>query len=259
MIPQAMQEFQFGAVVRLIVQFIDPIATAANNNVPVPLDIAGATDLLVCLLYPDTTTSQNFAGTFLTDGTDGQIYYDTIYNTEERRDDWRHGVDENLVLLNSAQRSTDKELDELDLLAQKHERIILGDPENNKIGISAQTDSLETLVNELRAEIRSLRATLYGDHTGHPGLEGRVDTLEDKRSAKERREGWAWDSFTKITVELLLVIAMLLLNWERIEDLIKSKIHPSPPVAAQKVRRRKKPKPIVVPEINGEPAAENVP
>lgn len=82
MIPQAMQEFQFGAVVRLIVQFIDPIATAANNNVPVPLDIAGATDLLVCLLYPDTSTSHNFTGTFLTDGTDGQIYYDTVYNTD---------------------------------------------------------------------------------------------------------------------------------------------------------------------------------
>lgn len=177
---------------------------------------------------------------------------------EERRDDWRHGVDENLVSLNSAQRSTDKELDELDLLTQKHERIILGDPENDKIGISAQIDSLETLVNELRAELRTLKATLYGDHTGHPGLEGRMDNLEDRRKSKERREGWAWDSFTKITVELLLVIAMLLLNWERIEDLIKSKIHPAPPAAAQKVRHKKKPKPIVLPEVTNDAATETV-
>jgi hypothetical protein len=82
MIPQEMQQFQYGAVVQLIVQFIDPIATAANNNVPVPLNIAGASDLLIGLLYPDTVTSQNFDGTFLTDGTDGQIYYNTVYNTD---------------------------------------------------------------------------------------------------------------------------------------------------------------------------------
>ncbi len=82
MIPQAMKQFQFGAAVRLIVEFVDPVATEANANVPVPLDIAGATDLLVCLLFPDTTTSQNFTGTFLTDGSDGKIYYDTVYNTD---------------------------------------------------------------------------------------------------------------------------------------------------------------------------------
>ncbi len=82
MIPQATQQFQYGAAVRLIVQFIDPVATAANNNVPVPLDIAGASALLVCLLYPDTTTSHNFTAAFLTDGSDGQIYYDTVYNTD---------------------------------------------------------------------------------------------------------------------------------------------------------------------------------
>ncbi len=82
MIPQAQQQFQYGAVVQLIVQFIDPVATAANNGSPVPLNIAGANDLLVCLLYPDTVTSHNFAGTFLTDGSDGQIYYNTVYNTD---------------------------------------------------------------------------------------------------------------------------------------------------------------------------------
>ncbi len=82
MIPQKLQEFQYGAVVQLIVQFIDPVLTAQNNGVPVPLDIAGATDLLVCLLYPDTSTTENFAGTFLNDGTDGQIYYNTVYNTD---------------------------------------------------------------------------------------------------------------------------------------------------------------------------------
>jgi hypothetical protein len=82
MIPQATQQFQYGAVVQLIVQFIDPVATAANGGVAVPLNIAGATDLLVGLLYPDTITSQNFTGAFLSDGTDGKIYYNTVYNTD---------------------------------------------------------------------------------------------------------------------------------------------------------------------------------
>ncbi len=82
MIPQPTQEFQYGAAIQLIVQFIDPVATSANNGVPVPVNISGATNLLVCLLFPDTVTSQNFGAAFLTDGTDGDIYYQTVYNTD---------------------------------------------------------------------------------------------------------------------------------------------------------------------------------
>ncbi len=162
-------------------------------------------------------------------------------------------------MLNSAQRSTDKEIDELDLLTQRHERIILGDPENGKIGISAQSDSLENLINELRAEMRSLRADLYGDHTGHIGLDSRVGRLEDKRARADRREGWAWDSVTKIIVELLVVIALLLLNWDRVEDFFKARMHHGKVPAAAPTKGRgkkpKKPKPIVMPEASGEPAS----
>lgn len=82
MIPMPSQIFQYGAVVQLVVQFIDPVATAANNGVPVALDISGATDLLVCLLFPDAILSQNFDASFLTDGTDGKIAYTTVYNTD---------------------------------------------------------------------------------------------------------------------------------------------------------------------------------
>lgn len=82
MVPQQLQQFQYGAAVQLIVQFIDPVATEAANGTPVPLNIAGATDLIVGLLFPDSVTSQNFAASFLTDGSDGQIYYNTLYNTD---------------------------------------------------------------------------------------------------------------------------------------------------------------------------------
>ena len=82
MIPETSQTFQYGAVVTLTVQFIDPIATAANNGVPVPVDIAGASDLLIGLLLPDQATSQNYTAAFVTDGSDGKIYYNTVYNTD---------------------------------------------------------------------------------------------------------------------------------------------------------------------------------
>ncbi len=82
MIPETSQTFQYGAVVTLTVQFIDPIATAANNGVPAPINISGATDLLIGLLFPDQQTSQNYTVAFVTDGTDGKIYYNTIYNTD---------------------------------------------------------------------------------------------------------------------------------------------------------------------------------
>ena len=52
MIPQAMQTFQYGAAIKLVVQFIDPVATAANNNVPVPLNIAGAIVSAPCFISP---------------------------------------------------------------------------------------------------------------------------------------------------------------------------------------------------------------
>jgi hypothetical protein len=82
MIPEISQTFQYGAVVTLTVQFIDPIATAANNGVPVPINISGATNLLIGLLFPDQSTSQNFSAAFVTDGTDGKVFYNTVYNTD---------------------------------------------------------------------------------------------------------------------------------------------------------------------------------
>ncbi len=79
-IPQSMQTFQYGAAVQLIVQFIDPVATAANNNVPVPLNISGAGNLAISLLYPDGQTSYTFSAAFLTDGSDGKIWFRSVYD-----------------------------------------------------------------------------------------------------------------------------------------------------------------------------------
>ena len=165
-------------------------------------------------------------------------------------------------MLNTAQRVTDKELEDIDVKVESHERIILGDPENGKIGVAAQFDALETLVNELRAELRNVRATLHGDHTGHPGLESRVDAMEGRRARRDLREGYFWHFVTALGVQALFVIALLILNWERVEDFIKSRLHhpPAQKIEPQKRHKRHKPKPILIPEAQqDEPATEEMP
>lgn len=71
---------------------------------------------------------------------------------DDRRDDWRNGVDKKLVDLTSAQRSTDDELDDLDLRYNTLDKIIRGDPENDHIGHDERLRAVETGLRELRAE-----------------------------------------------------------------------------------------------------------
>lgn len=55
-------------MIRLVVQFVDPSG--------IIIDLSIATGLFIKVGYPDDSF-QDFAGTLLTDGTDGKIYYDT--------------------------------------------------------------------------------------------------------------------------------------------------------------------------------------
>ncbi len=71
---------------------------------------------------------------------------------DDRRDDWRNGVDKKLVDLTSAQRSTDDELDELDLKYNTLDRIIRGDPENDISGFHERLHNVENGLQDLRAE-----------------------------------------------------------------------------------------------------------
>lgn len=186
---------------------------------------------------------------------------------DDRRGDWEKGVDENLAMLNSTQRSTDKELDEHDIEIAKHDRIILGDPENGKIGISAQIDSLDNLVNELRAEYRSIKATLYGDHTGHAGIESRVDRLEDKKEIAarraEKREGYFWHFVTAVSLQILFLAGVVVLNWDRIEDfyvkhLKRAPAHAIAPAKPRRPKKHKEQKPIVMPELGGDSTSQEM-
>ena len=71
---------------------------------------------------------------------------------DERRDDWKNSVDKKLVDLTSAQRSTDDELDDLGLKYDALDRIIRGDPENDRSGLHERLHLVENGLQELRAE-----------------------------------------------------------------------------------------------------------
>lgn len=175
----------------------------------------------------------------------------------DRRGDWEKGVDENLAMLNSAQRTTDKELDDLDLL----DKVLRGDPEEGTDGLIARQHALENLHNELRAELGRIKQELFGDHAGGPGLTQRVDVLDGKRERLDKREGYFWHFVTAVAVQLLFLSAALVLNWERVEDFFRRRFRHEPPahMETKKRGRPRRQKPIVMPETNDEPSTEEVP
>ncbi len=66
--PIATQFAQVGDEIRLIVQFVDQDG--------VIIDLTGASLIEIKIGYPDGD-SEDHAATYLTDGSDGKIYYDT--------------------------------------------------------------------------------------------------------------------------------------------------------------------------------------
>lgn len=69
-VPESTYYFQQGAIVQLVAQFID-----VNTGLPIPMQVA--TGMSISLLYPDEVTSQTFACSLYTDGSDGCIVYTT--------------------------------------------------------------------------------------------------------------------------------------------------------------------------------------
>jgi hypothetical protein len=72
--------------------------------------------------------------------------------TDERRDDWKAGVDDRLMSLTSSQRITDDQLDDLDLKYEAIDKVMRGDPEEDTDGIISRIHNLENAIQELRAE-----------------------------------------------------------------------------------------------------------
>lgn len=71
---------------------------------------------------------------------------------DERRDDWKSGVDDRLMSLTSSQRTTDDQLDDLELKYEALDRVMRGNPEEDTDGLIARLHNVENGLQELRAE-----------------------------------------------------------------------------------------------------------
>lgn len=185
--------------------------------------------------------------------------------TPDRRGDWERGVDENLAMLNTAQRVGDKQLEDLELEVSGLDRIIRGDLEDGKIGMGAQVDALETLVNSLRAEFRALTVIVTGDHADGDGLEQRIVRMENRREDRNRNRDYFWHFVTATVSGTLVLAGLLVLNWERVEEFgrhVWEHWHPAPTIATVKPKHSKhkrKQKPIVVPVLDELSKPEDMP
>lgn len=72
-VPQSGIYYQQGAVVRIVVQFID-------NATGLPIPLQTASGMAISILYPDGVTAQTFQASLFTDGSDGNIVYTTKNN-----------------------------------------------------------------------------------------------------------------------------------------------------------------------------------
>lgn len=151
---------------------------------------------------------------------------------DERRDDWRHGVDENLASLNAAQRVMDREISRLWKAYSEDDALLRGDKEKETDGLIARLHQLETAINLLQAVIDV-------DKAGNKGLTGRVEALE----GRERTTVEVWKFWVAILGLLGAIAVAVITNLDKIE----AWVHPKPDVVDQAIERakHKKGKPIV--------------
>jgi hypothetical protein len=130
---------------------------------------------------------------------------------DERRDDWRHGVDENLASLNAGQRVWERELVVIRKLLGEFDRLLRGDTEK-------ETDGLIARLHQQEVELNRIRAVLFKDVTGKGGL------LDDVKNIKEGREDrrLGWRNITKVAVAVITSGALGLF-WHDIQTFINKK------------------------------------
>lgn len=130
----------------------------------------------------------------------------------DRRDDWRHGVDENLASLNAGQRVWERELTTIRNLLSDIDKLLRGDPKKD-------TDGLVSRLHHQENEVNLLKAILLKDASGSKGLVGRVEVLE---SGERRSEG-----HLKLWIAIVGLLSALLVaavsNIDRIETFLNKK------------------------------------
>ena len=172
----------------------------------------------------------------------------------DRRGDWESSVNDRLVSLTSAQKTTDDELDEIQERLAKDDRILRGDPEEDHEGLQEAINRHQVLLNKLNA-------ILNPDHLGNGGLLNDVREIKQDRERSEKREGYIWKFATAVIVQFLILTGLLIVNWDNIQGFIVLHEHIYQAAAierdtkkrkAQRARKAKR-KVVEVPEVQSEP------
>lgn len=128
---------------------------------------------------------------------------------DDRRDDWHHGVEENLASLNAGQRVWERDLHAIRKTLADIDNLLRGDPEKDTDGIVARLHSQEN-------EVNLLKAILLKDRAGNKGIVGRVEDLE----SGERRS----ETHLKLWVALISLASAMTVaaisNLDRIEAFV---------------------------------------
>lgn len=108
---------------------------------------------------------------------------------DERRDDWRGGVDENLASLNTGQRVNDRILEDLELKVSALDALIHGTESTGLIG----------RLEDVESHTAELRSIVIMDASGTKGLQHDVRELKEGR--EDRRLNMS--NVTKIIVAMI--------------------------------------------------------
>lgn len=151
---------------------------------------------------------------------------------EERRDEWRtgidkwrNGVDENLASLNAGQRVLEDAVRSLERIVTGMDSLLRGDIEKDTDGIIARLHDIETTT-------RQIRAVLFVDSTGKKGLIHDVQDLQGRREDKRAR----WVNISAVLVALL-TSGLIGHFWSLIETVWQHTKEPIHQTKKVKVRR----------------------
>lgn len=141
----------------------------------------------------------------------------------DRRDDWRSSVDEHLMSLTTAQKVTDKQLDDLELKYEAIDTVIRGDPGDELAGLAERLHFVETGLQEMRTTFLKIK-------------------MADVEVTKSK-----WEFAGKIIVQVLILLGMVLLGWDKLEGLYQKLLNQKVGPVEQRIERAKHPrgKPIV--------------
>lgn len=163
----------------------------------------------------------------------------------DRRDDWSHGVDENLASLNSGQRVLDHEIGQMRRLLSEIDNLLRGDPERDTDGLIARLHAFEN-------DLNMLKAIILTDKAGNRGLVARVEMLE----SGEKRVEYRWKFWVALITLAGTLAVLAVKEWGSLRYLFEEKPAPSATkrtkLTKQRIKRVPLP-PIEVPPDDDEP------